>query len=156
MKKIIALALAVMLVAALAAPALAEETQVIYTKSSTYTVSIPAAVDLSDGAASASITATAMNLAPKKQLAVTVVSGISEGKVTLTDADDSTVTAESTVSLTEGGEGIADNAVVAVFRGTDTAVFENGTLFFSALPEEQQAGTYSGTITFSMAVTEIP
>ncbi len=157
MKKTLALALVLLMVTALAVPALAtDQTVVTYTKTSTYTVSVPAGVDLSDGAVSASITASAMNIAPAKQLVVAVSSGISGGKVTLTDAADSSVTAQSTVSLTEGGAGIADDAVVAVFRGTDTAVFADGTLYFSALPENQQAGNYSGVITFSMSVVDQP
>ncbi len=157
MKKILALTLVLLLAAALAVPALAtDQTVVTYSKTSSYTVVIPAGVDLSDGAASAVITASTMNIAPMKQLVVSVNSGISEGKVTLVEASDSSIFAQSTVSLTEGGAGIANDAVVAVFRGTSTDAFENGTLYFSALPEDQQAGNYSGTIVFSMAVVDQP
>lgn len=155
MKRLIALALALLLIAALAAPVLADETVVTYTKTSAYLISIPASVDLSDGPQKIMITATEMNLAPKRLLKVSVVSGITDGKVILKDKADETVTAESVVSFTEGGEGIADRQIVAVFEGTGLEPVENGTLYFSALPDDQQAGDYAGVITFSMAVEDV-
>ena len=71
--------------------------------------------------------------------------GITDGKVTLTDVKDPDNTCSSTVSLTEGGEGIASDAVIAEFTMDSTPL--TAPLYFSALGDVP-AGTYSGQITY--------
>lgn len=134
-----------------------------YTEGNHWVVTIPSEVSLSTGSDSESkITATEINIEPTKKLEVSVSSGISEGKATLsrtsgTAADNVT----SIVSLTKNAtSGISDNAVVAEFSGTkkDTTIFadKNGTLFFSKLSAKDggtvKAGEYTGKITFLLEV----
>lgn len=132
----------------------AENTQlkVGYTEASTYTLSIPAEVTLTEeNEVTETISLSAVNVSTTQKVQIKVNSGISDGKVTLTDEADSDNKQYSTVSLVSGGAGIEDNAVVAEFVGTSTAPTTGGTLYFSALGEVP-AGTYSGTITFTAGI----
>ena len=128
------------------------ETSVTYTEPNKYTIKIPSSVELkTSDETSASITATSMNIESGKKLQVSVSSGISEGKVTLTrtGATDNTT---STVSLTSEGAGISNNTVVATFAGQSTDVITGGTLYFSALSDNLNAGEWNGQITFQIEV----
>lgn len=130
------------------------DTLVTYDVEEGYELSIPVTVDLSEGAQSALIGATRMNLEPGHKVSVTVSSGVSDGRVTLVSTTDASATTATVVSLSEGGEGIADNATVATFVGANTQPTTGGTLYFSATPDDLQLGTYVGTITFSIAITD--
>lgn len=135
---------------------------VTYTQGNEYIISIPPRVNLSlDKDISYSITADKINIAPDKKVQVSVASGISDGKVTLTRINSSgNDTITSTVSLSDGGKGIADNETIAVFKEMDSTPETGGTLYFTALNkalakgEELKAGDWSGTLTFSIAVVD--
>ncbi len=130
-------------------------TNVTYIEENKYIVTIPSSVELkTSGETTASITASKMNIEPGKKLQVSVSSGISDGKVTLTrtGTDDNTT---STVSLTSGGAEIDDNAVVATFTGQSTNV-TGGTLYFSKLSDNLNAGKWSGQIIFQIQVVDKP
>lgn len=150
-----------MMAAALVAPVHANNTtagtmDVTYTEPNKYIVSIPSSVDLTN-VKSTVITSKDINIEPEKQVEVKISNGINaDGKVTLTreKGEPSDVT-ESTVSLTENGQAIAADAVVATFEGQNTTVTSGGTLYFSALPTDLAAGTWTGTITFSVSVADI-
>ncbi|MCD7957108.1 MAG: hypothetical protein LUG93_15435 [Lachnospiraceae bacterium] len=123
-----------------------------YTEASTYTLSIPATVNLSETEeVTQTIGVSAVNVATTEQVQIKISSGISDGRVTLTDTKDATNTISSTVSLTTGGEGIADDAVVAAFEGNSTTAVSGGALYFSALGDVY-AGSYEGTITFEASI----
>ncbi|WP_296835576.1 hypothetical protein [Marvinbryantia sp.] len=129
---------------------------VTYAKDSRYVLSIPKTVTLSEtvSVAAEPIALTESNVASGKKVAVTVASGIAGGKVTLTDSADATNTITSTVSLSAGGEAIADNAVVAEFKGNSLeAETGTGTLHFAALGTVG-AGSYSGQIVFTSSVVD--
>ena len=142
------------LLAGTALPAYADSRNmtVNYTEASTYTLSIPTTVSLLETATvSRIIGVSAVNVATTEQVQIKVSSGISDGKVTLTDTKDAANTISSTVSLTTGGEGIADDAVVAAFEGNSTTAVSGGTLYFSALGDVY-AGSYEGTIVFEASI----
>ncbi|MDO4340358.1 MAG: hypothetical protein Q4C91_20085, partial [Eubacteriales bacterium] len=155
MKMAVGIAAAGMVMAA-ALPAAAEENNTMtvkYTEASTYTLKIPETVTLKENeVVTASVGLSAINVGANEAVGVRVKSGISGGKVTLTDENDATNTVSSTVSLTEDvSTGIKDNEVVAVFAGTSTTAVEGGTLYFSELGNVS-AGTYSGTIVFEAGI----
>ncbi|MCD8104144.1 MAG: hypothetical protein LUF35_03860 [Lachnospiraceae bacterium] len=142
------------LLAGTALPAYAEyrDMTVSYIEASTYTLSIPATVNLSETEeVSAVIGVSDVNIATTEQVQIKISSGVSSGKVTLTDTKDAANTISSTVSLTTGGEGIADDAVVAAFEGASTTPVSGGTLYFSALGDVY-AGSYEGTIVFEASI----
>ncbi|MDO4337978.1 MAG: hypothetical protein Q4C91_07800 [Eubacteriales bacterium] len=143
------------MVMAAALPAAAENKTmtVKYTEASTYTLEIPSSVILEeDKAVKAEIKLSAINVGAKEKVQVKVNSGISGGKVTLTDAKDATNTVSSVVSLTaDAVAGIEDNAVVAEFEGPGTTATKDGALYFSQLGDIP-AGTYSGTIVFEAEI----
>lgn len=151
-----------MMAAALVAPVHAADNttegtmEVTYTEPNKYIVSIPSSVDLTKQSSS-TITSKEINIEPGKQVEVKISNGINaDGKVTLTrEKAVAADTTTSTVSLTENGQAIAANAVVATFEGQNTTVTSGGTLYFSALPTDLAAGTWTGTITFSVSVADI-
>ena len=131
------------------------EMEVGYTEASTYTLSIPQSVTLSEEKeVSQNIGISAVNVGTKEKVQIKVSQGISDKKVSLTDVKDSANIAKSTVSLTSGGEGISVDTAVAEFKGTSTVPTMGGVLYFSPL-NDVPAGTYSGTITFSANIVEI-
>lgn len=165
-KKAITGLLGMMLAAQMMLPVSAAETEkkqttVKYQESNDWIVTIPAEVTLSASQGTeCSITASKINIEPGKELQVSILSGISSGQVTLsrtngTSADDIT----STVRLTENASGgISQNEVVAKFSGSAfTGTIRptyGGTLYFSSLGGDIKAGSYTGTITFSMSVAD--
>lgn len=154
MNKMMAGLFAAALLAGTAFPAYAEtrDITVTYNEASTYTLSIPATVNLSETEeVSETIGVSAVNVATTEQVQIKVSSGVSAGKVTLTDTRDAANTISSTVSLTSGGDGIADNTVVAAFEGASTTPVSGGTLYFSALGDVY-AGSYEGTIVFEASI----
>lgn len=124
---------------------------VTYTEANTYTITIPQDVTLrTDQSVRTTISASKMNMEPTKKINVSISSGISNGGITLTrkNALDTTT---STVSLSNGGKGIVDDAVVATFTDQNTtAEHGTGTLYFSSLPTTLNAGTWTGSIVFKI------
>lgn len=160
--RVIAGAMGVMMLGAMVMPvsaagtgdteALTGNVNVKYEEPSTFTLTIPADLTLSqDTGAQREIGLSAINVSTTEKVQIKITNGISEGKVTLTDVDDSKNTCASTVSLSENGEGIANDAVIAEFKGTSTTAALGGTLHFSALGDVP-AGTYSGQITFQASI----
>lgn len=142
-------------------PAASGETKVSYTEGNNWNVTIPAKVDLyTDKGTSSQITASMVNIEPGRTLQISVSSGISGGKVTLNrENGDVGDTITSTVSLAESGTGIADDAVVAEFSGSQfegtITPTSGGTLYFSKLEGTNiKAGSYTGTINFVMNVAD--
>lgn len=156
-KKIIAGMMAAVLAAGMVMPVSAADTtpqensvKVGYEEASTFTLTIPAAVTLSETeGATGSVGLSAMNIETTEKVQIKVTEGITDGKVTLTDVKDSANTCSSTVSLTEGGTGIASDAVIAEFT-MDSALL-TAPLYFSALGEVP-AGTYSGQIVYQASI----
>ena len=169
-----ALAAAVIACGSMAAPAMAADittadtrnTTVNYSQESSYMVTIPGSVTLSGtGTADLTVSASTMNIAPDKRLEVKLTGGISSaGKVTLSEAADGNVQVTSLVQL--GNAAVTADTVVAEFKNLSTTPTAGGTLTLGA-PQptasgqtEVQAGTYTGTLTFSIgtaadaAVTE--
>ena len=127
------------------------QVRVGYEEASTFTLTIPATVTLSETeGAKGSVGLSAMNIETKEKVQIKVTGGITDGKVTLTDEKDSTNTCSATVSLSEGGEGIASDAVIAEFT-RDSKELE-APLYFSSLGEDVPAGTYSGQITYQASI----
>lgn len=131
------------------------ELKVGYTEASTYTLSIPQNVTLSEKEeVSQSIGISAVNVGTKEKVQIKVSQGISDKKVSLADVKDPANIAKSTVSLTSGGEGISIDTAVAEFKGTSIVPIMGGVLYFSPL-NDVPAGTYNGTITFSADIVEM-
>lgn len=126
-----------------------KQMEVKYNEPSVYEISIPSEVVLSTTETQAEITATKMNIAPEQTVRVKVNSGIANGAVTL-KRDKSTDTTTSTVSLESGGEALVQNATVALFQNQNTTPAAGGTLYFSALPKDLEAGDWAGQIVFSI------
>lgn len=129
-----------------------------YTKedvsTSTFTLNIPKEVTLSEtDVVPKEVGLSAIDVKDTEKVEIKVESGITDGKVELAEATDTSSTIHSTVSLTSGGAGITDNAVVASFSsGTLEADEGTGTLYFSAIEETVEPGTYSGIITFTASI----
>lgn len=147
------------LVAAGAVTAYAAESQtgsmsVKFTKEapdSTFTLSIPTTVELSETAeVTEKVGLSAISVADTEKVQIKVASGITDGKVTLNDSAAGT-SVSSTVSL-DGTTAIGANEVVAEFEGTSTTPTIGGTLHFSAVGTDVDAGTYTGTITFEASI----
>lgn len=162
-KKMFAGMMVAVMVAGMALPVSAEDTTpmtgnvpVSYEESSTFTLSIPSTVSLSENnGTSGTVGLTDINVSTTEKVQIKVTGGIADGAVTLTDRADEDNTCVSTVSLSEGGEGIANDAVIAEFEGSGSnpTPTSGGTLYFTALGDVP-AGTYNGTITFQASIEE--
>lgn len=156
-KKIMAGMLTAVLAAGMVLPVSAADTEtkthnipVQYEEASTFTLTIPAAVTLSETeGAESSVGLSDMNIETTEKVQIKVTGGITDGKVTLTDVKDPDNTCSSTVSLREGGAGIASDAVIAEFTMGSTSL--TAPLYFSALGNVP-AGTYSGQITYEASI----
>lgn len=142
-------------VTAYAAEPQSGKTTVQYTKvyDSTFTLNIPATVTLSETEEVTETTGlSAIKVANDEKVQIKVASGITDGKVTLNDSAAGT-SVSSTVSL-DGTTAIGANEVVAEFEGTSTTPTIGGTLHFSAVGTDVDAGTYTGTITFEASIVK--
>ena len=147
-KKVVSSTIALLLAGAMALPVHAEEktTQVSYTAGNTYTINIPATLELEPGVEKTlNIGMDSINVEPTKKVDVKVKSGITNGNVTLDRANSSDITT-STVSLTSNGQGITNNEVVATFQDQATTPIQGGKLYFSGLDSNLNAGTWTGSI----------
>lgn len=148
MKKLLAIVLAVLMIAACSVTAFAETTNVSYNVDPSYTVSIPAAVTLGDAAVTADITASDVILEGGKQVVVelTSASNTASGSTFNAKNGDSTVTYTIT-----GDEAIAVGDTVATFAANGSK-----TLTFSAADKSAVtvAGTHTETLTFGISVED--
>ncbi|MBV3116681.1 hypothetical protein KSU88_06685 [[Clostridium] innocuum] len=153
-KKVVSSTIALLLAGAMALPVHAEEktTQVSYTAGNTYTINIPATLELEPGVEKTlNIGMDSINVEPTKKVDVKVKSGITNGNVTLDRANSSDITT-STVSLTSNGQGITNNEVVATFQDQATTPIQGGKLYFSGLDSNLNAGTWTGSIVFEVDI----
>lgn len=153
-KKVVSSTMALLLAGAMALPVHAEEktTQVSYTAGNTYTINIPATLELEPGVEKTlNIGMDSINVEPTEKVDVKVKSGITNGNVTLDRANSSDITT-STVSLTSNGQGITNNEVVATFQDQATTPIQGGKLYFSGLDSNLNAGTWTGSIVFEVDI----
>lgn len=153
-KKVVSSTIALLLAGAMALPVHAEEktTQVSYTAGNTYTINIPATLELEPGVEKTlNIGMDSINVEPTKKVDVKVKSGITNGNVTLDRANSSDITT-STVSLTSNGQGVTNNEVVATFQDQATTPIQGGKLYFSGLDSNLNAGTWTGSIVFEVDI----
>ena len=146
MKKLLTLALVGAMLTATGITAFAETTNVSYDVQPTYTVSIPAAVTLSDADVTADITASNVILEDGKQIKVdlTAASNTQEGSTFNAKNGDSAVTYTIT-----GDKAIAVGDTVATFAANGSK-----TLTFSAANKSAAtvAGAHTETLTFTVSV----
>ena len=146
MKKLLAIIVAAVMIAACSVTAFAETTNVSYNVDPSYTVSIPAAVTLGDSAVEADITASDVILEGGKQVVVelTSASNTASGSTFNAKNGDSTVTYTIT-----GDEAIAVGDTVATFTANGSK-----TLTFSAADKSAAtvAGAHTETLTFTVSV----
>ena len=146
MKKILAIIIAAVMIAACTVTAFAETTNVSYNVDPSYTVSIPAAVTLGDSAVEADITASDVILEGGKKIKVelTSASNTASGSTFNAKNGDSAVTYTIT-----GDSAIAVGDTVATFTANGSK-----TLTFSAADKSAAtvAGAHTETLTFTVSV----
>lgn len=146
MKKLLAIIIAAVMIAACSVTAFAETTNVSYNVDPSYTVSIPAAVTLGDSAVEADITASDVIMEDGKQILVelTSASNTASGSTFNAKNGDSAVTYTIT-----GDEAIAVGDTVATFTANGSK-----TLTFSAADKSAAtvAGAHTETLTFTVSV----
>ena len=146
MKKLLAIILAALMIAACSVTAFAADTTTVtYEVQPTYTVSIPAAVTLSDADVTADITASDVVIENGSQITVklTAASNTASGSTFNAKNGDSTVTYTIT-----GDEAIAVGDTVATFTADGSK-----TLTFSAADKSATtiAGEHTETLTFTIS-----
>lgn len=153
-KKIVAAMMVAVMTAGMALPVSAADTapingtvSVAYEEDSTFTLTIPADVTLSETAGTiGTVGLSSINVSTTEKVQIRVTSGISaEGAVTLTDMQDPGNTCTSTVRLEQGGDPLASDGIIAEFTMDSTPLTAN--LYFDALGNVP-AGTYSGQMTY--------
>lgn len=147
MKKLLAIILAALMIAACSVTAFAADTTTVtYEVQPTYTVSIPASVTLGDAAVTADVTASDMILESGKKIKVelTSASNTASGSTFNAKNGDSTVTYTIT-----GDKAIAVGDTVATFTANGSK-----TLTFSAADKSAAtvAGAHTETLTFTVSV----
>jgi len=150
MKKLLTFALVGAMLSATGITAFAETTNVSYDVQPTYTVTIPATVDLGDNDVTASIEASDVLLETGKQIKVelTSASNTASGSTFNAKNGDSAVTYTIT-----GDKAIAVGDTVATFTTNGSK-----TLTFSAADKSAAtvAGSHTETLTFNIAVEDAP
>ena len=150
MKKLLTFALVGAMLSATGITAFAETTNVSYDVQPTYTVTIPATVDLGDNNVTANIEASDVLLENGKQIKVdlTAASNTNSGSTFNAKNGDSTVTYTIT-----GDKAIAVGDTVATFTTNGSK-----TLTFSAADKSAAtvAGSHTETLTFNIAVEDAP
>lgn len=135
-----------------------------YTQVSTYTLSIPASIDLSASSAETeAIGVSEVNIEPGKKLQIKIKSGITEKhQVELARESDSNTKVVSDVT-DSSKKPVSNGDVVAEFQNMSTAPIAGaGTnvLNFSAVADSAggtvKAGKYSGTIVFEAVIVDVP
>lgn len=164
-KRIITGAVAMMMVGVMMIPVHAIDitgsgtgtTTVEYSQNSTWTVSIPKTTLSQSEEVTQTVSATEMNIRPEKKLQVKIT-GITDGKVTLTRNSSDSVTTTVTVSsdLNNVKTLISGETVIAEFEDQSKEFINstNGKLYFSKVSEDTYAGDYTGTITYTMETVD--
>lgn len=130
-------------------PVDAANTTVNYTEASDYVLNIPTTVTVQKSSVTTfKIGATSVNTNPSQKVVVKATGGITSGKVTLTRSGGTASTIQVTVSKTSGGTGITTSDSLAEFQDQSTTATSGGTIYFAAVGSAN-AGSYSGTITFT-------
>ncbi len=146
MKKLLAIIIAAVMIAACTVTAFADTTDVSYDVQPTYTVSIPASVTLSDADVTADVTASDVILESGKKIKVelTSASNTASGSTFNAKNGDSTVTYTIT-----GDKAIAVGDTVATFTANGSK-----TLTFSAANKSAAtvAGNHTETLTFTVSI----
>lgn len=162
-KRMIAGVLSVAMLSMTAMPVMAENSSmnVQYTQNTTYTLNIPAQINLSatDATKAEQIGVTAVNTKPTEKVQVKVKGSLTNSRVTLSRADDSSTNVVSTVT-DKDGKNVSDGFVVAEFQdmSTEPITLGTGILNFSKVVDSTdntaaiKAGTYTGTIIFEASV----
>lgn len=150
-KKLISLALVCAMVFALGATALADTTEVKYTVDPTYTVSIPAAVTLTDAEQTQNITASNVILAQRQKITVKLTAASNTTSGSTFNAKNGTSVA--TYTITKDSTQIALNDTVAEFTANGAQA-----LTFSAANTTgiKVAGDHTETLTFTIATEDVP
>lgn len=170
MKKTLALILAIVMMAAISIPAFAEdvvlkqdttdetgvitssEAEVTYGVSQTYTVTLPSAVDFGTTlAATATVSAADVVIAGNQQLVVSLVSDFTMSCTNCADVAYTVKVGDAENAIASGD----DVLVVAASTVAGTPASESATLNFATLGTSQ-AGNYSDTITFNVAIEDKP
>lgn len=151
--KMIAGMLTAVLMAGVGMPVNADEVTVTYREPNAYTLSIPSSVTLTKDGGNAEVGVKGVNIEPYTQIDFKISAGVDEsGVIELSRENDPTTKALTTISTTEGG--IAKNEVFASFTTDGTK-----TLYFTAPAAkdsgEIKAGSYTGTITFTVEAPEL-
>ena len=181
MKKFIALALVIIMMAAIAVPAMAEDktmdtnttsatTDVTFGVTDKYTVTVPALVDFATALeTTAEVKATGVVVAGNKQLEVKIASATTfdyanddpdagavakeAWKMVETSQNGSTAVPYE-VALTDGGTALVNNDVVLTVVTNEAATTtKTQTLYFST-EGTTQSGNYADVLTFSTAVVD--
>ena len=149
-KKIITLALAAAMLSATGITAFAETTNVSYNVDPSYTVSIPAAIPLSDSAVEADIEASDVILEDGKQIKVELTSASNTASGSTFNAKNGNSAVTYTIT---GDKAIAVGDTVATFTANGSK-----TLTFSAADKSAAtvAGAHTETLTFNIAVEDAP
>lgn len=153
--KMIAGMLTAVLMAGVVMPVNAEEVTVTYREPNAYTLSIPASVTLTKEGGSTEVGVKDVNIEPNTKIDFKITTGVNDsGVIELSRENDTNTKALTTVSTTEAGAGIAKDTVFVSF-------VEDGMqdLYFSAPVAkngvEIKAGSYKGTITFTVEAPEL-
>lgn len=133
-----------------------QDTELTYSVGEDYMVTIPESVSLNQ---TVSITSKHANTEPGKAVKVRISNGLNQGMVSLTRVYDTAYKINASVSLGGTTQTVDSNTVVAsfseVFVEEDGDPVVGGTLTFgtpqSADGSEIKAGTYTGSMTFSIS-----
>ncbi len=152
-KWIVALMAAVMTMG-MAMPVSAEEVTVTYREPNAYTLSIPESVTLTDQGGSAQVGVKEVNIEPNTKIDFKISAGVDDnGVIELSRENDTSTKAVTTVSTTKGGAGIVKDTVFASFTADGMK-----DLYFTAPAAkdggQMEAGSYAGTITFTVEAPE--
>lgn len=136
-------------------PVSAEEVTVTYREPNAYTLSIPASVTLTDEGGNAQVGVKEVNIEPNTKIDFKISAGTDDnGVIELSRENDTSTKAVTTVSTTKGGAGIVKDTVFASFTADG---MQN--LYFTAPAAKDggqiKAGSYTGTITFTVEAPEL-
>ncbi len=154
-KKMIAGIMAAMMTVGMVMPVSAEEITVTYREPNAYILSIPKGVTLTAQGGSAQVGVEDVNIEPDTKIDFKITSGADDnGVIELSREEDTSTKAVTTVSTTSGGAGIAKDTVFASFTADGMK-----DLFFTAPAAKDggqiKAGSYAGTLTFTVEAPEL-
>ncbi len=126
------------------------ETELSYEQASTYTLSIPTNISLSDSAdQELEIKLSAANIRPDQKVEVKCSDGIDASSlVTLTRTGGGEIKVKVT---TDGTSGVTSSQVLASFVNHETTASTGGKIQFAKI-ENVDSGSYTGKVTFTAAL----